>query len=269
MPAQHLGHDQDQVRRRRAARQLAGQAHPDDVRHRLVQRLAQQHGLGLDAAHPVAQHAEAVDHRRVGVGPDQRVGEGHAVPVVHDGGQELEVDLVHDAGPGRDHAEVAERGLGPAQQLVALAVAFVLPLDVEGERRRRPEAVHLDAVVDDQIGRDERVDLGRVAAQLGHGVTHDREVDDGRDAREVLEDDPRRHERDLGIGRAARPPGCEGLDVTLGDDAAARVTQHVLEQDAHGDGQAGRPGPASQGIQSVQVRQARTQRRPGAERVSP
>ena len=47
----------------------------DDPRHRLVQRLAQEDGLGLDPADAVAQHAEPVDHRRVGVGPDERVRE--------------------------------------------------------------------------------------------------------------------------------------------------------------------------------------------------
>ena len=56
-------------------RQLAVEPHADDPRHRLVERLAEQHGLGLDAAHAVAQHAEAVDHRRVRVGADERVRE--------------------------------------------------------------------------------------------------------------------------------------------------------------------------------------------------
>ena len=63
-----------------------------------------------------------------------------------------------DAGPGRHDAQVAERGLGPAQELVALAVAVVLALDVEGERAGRPEPVDLDRVVDDEVGRNERVD---------------------------------------------------------------------------------------------------------------
>ena len=50
-----------------------------------------------------------------------------------------------DARPGRHDPQVAERGLGPAQELVALAVALVLALDVEGEGGRRPELVDLDA----------------------------------------------------------------------------------------------------------------------------
>ena len=79
--AQHLGHDEHEVRGGRALGQLAGESHADDMRHRLVERLAEQDGLGLDAADAVAEHAERVDHRRVRIGADERVREGHAVAV--------------------------------------------------------------------------------------------------------------------------------------------------------------------------------------------
>src|SRR3712207_9091330 len=87
----------------------------------------------------------------------------------------------------RHDAEVLERALAPAQERVALLVALELALGVALERVARAEEVDLDAVVDDQLGRDERVDLARVAADLvGHRVAHRREVDDRRDAGEVL-----------------------------------------------------------------------------------
>ncbi len=203
------------------------------------------------------------------VGADEGVGEGHAVAVVHDRGQELQVHLVDDAGSRWHDAQVAERGLRPAQQLVALTVALVLAFHVERERRGCPEPVHLDAVVDDEVGRDEWVDSRRIAAEVGHRVAHDREVHDRGDAGEVLEDDTRRHERDLGLGRLARPPGGQGLDIGLGDDAAARVPEQVLQQDPHHDRQPGRPGPALERIQPIEVREARAKGRPGAEGVDP
>ena len=137
--------------------------------------------------------------------------------------------------PGRHDAQVAEGRLGPAQELVALAVALVLALDVEGERAGRPEPVDLHGMVDDEVRRDERVDLRRVASEVGHRVAHDREVDDRRDAGEVLEQDPRGHERDLGLGGGTRSPGEQRLDVSRVDHAAAGMAEQVLEQDLDGD----------------------------------
>ena len=133
----------------------------------------------------------------------------------------------------------------------------------------RPESIDLDAVVDHEVGGDERVDLRRVAAEVGHRVAHDREVDDGRDAGEVLEDHPSGHERDFGLRGDARPPARQGLDVRRIDDAAARVAEHVLEQDPdrHGQGR-GRRAPAER-LQAVIVREPGAEGRPGAEGIDP
>ena len=204
------------------------QAHADDLRQRLVQRLAQQDRLGLDAADAVAEDAQAADHRRVRVGAHERVGEGHGLALLvlaqaDHVAEELEVDLVDDAGAGRHDAEAAERGLGPAQQLVALAVALVLALHVEGEGLGCAEAVDLDGVVDDQVGRHQRVDPGRIATELGHGVAHGREVDHGGDAGEVLQQHAAGHERDLDIAAGVRAPVGEGGDVVRGGRARGRL----------------------------------------------
>ena len=102
-------------------------------------RLAEHRGLGLDAADAPAQHGEAVDHGGVAVGADQRVGIGDRLLAVLRGPddlrQVLEVDLVADAGARRHDAEIVERHLAPAQELVALEVALVLEL--RRWRRRR------------------------------------------------------------------------------------------------------------------------------------
>ena len=201
--------DEHEVGRGRGPGQLAVEADADDPRHRLVQRLAEQDGLGLDPADAVAEDAQPVDHRRVRVGADERVREGDAAVRrrrgrVDDRREVLEVDLVDDPGPGRHDPQVAERGLRPAQELVALAVALVLALDVEGERAGAAPRVDLDRVVDHEVRRHERVDARGVAAERRHRVAHRREVDDRGHAREVLEDDARGHERDLGLAAAAR-----------------------------------------------------------------
>src|SRR5829696_9026555 len=78
-------------------------------------RLAEHRRLSLDPAHTPAEDAEAVDHRRVRVGPHERVGVGDAGAVVHEDHprQVLEVDLVHDPGRGGDHAQPLEGALAP------------------------------------------------------------------------------------------------------------------------------------------------------------
>ena len=136
-----------------------------------------------------------------------------------------------DARVGRDDAEVAERVLPPAQERVALAVAVELELRVLPERLRRRELVDDDRVVDHEVGRRERVDLLGVAAHRGEGLAHRREVDDGRDAREVLQEDARGAEGDLAVGRLPDVTGREGLDVVLRHGAAVLVAEEVLEED--------------------------------------
>jgi hypothetical protein len=86
-------------------------------------------------------------------------------------------------------------------------------------------------VVDDQLDRDERVDLGRVAAEVGHRVAHRGQVDDRRHAREVLHQDARRRVGDLVLGLGLGVPGRDPLDLLSGDELAVLVAQEILEQD--------------------------------------
>ena len=90
-------------------------------------------------------------------------------------------------------------------------------------------------MIDDQVRRHEWIHARGIAAQVGHGVAHRREVHDRGHAGEVLEQDPRRHERDLGLGRGAGSPGREGLDVRRLDQAAAGIPEGVLEEDPERD----------------------------------
>lgn len=186
--AQHLGDGEHEVGGGGAGRQRAGELEADDARDQHGDRLAQHRGLGLDAADAPAEHTEAVDHGGVGVGADQGVRVRLAASD-HDGTRQvLDVDLVDDAGAGRDDLELVERGLAPAQELVALLVAAVLQLHVLRERVGRAEDVGDHRVVDDQLGRGQRVDLRRVAAELLDGLTHGGEVHHTRHTGEVLHD---------------------------------------------------------------------------------
>ena len=241
--AQHLGHGQDQVGRGRPRRQLAVELEADDLRQQHRDRLAQHRRLGLDPPDSPAEHAEAVDHRRVRVGADQRVGVGlqraAALGAVDDLGDVLEVDLVADPGRRRHDAEVVEGLPAPLEERVALAVAFELALGVDREGALVAEGVDLDRVVDHQVDVDQRVDLLRVAADLGHRVAHRRQVDHGRHAGEVLHQHPRRLVGNLGAGLAA------ASQLAIASTSAARrrdpvlQTQHVLQQHLDRVGQTG------------------------------
>ncbi len=165
------------------------------------------------------------------VRPDERVGEGDAAALLHDAREELEVHLVDDPGARRHDLEVVERALAPAQERVALAVALELELRVAEDRTPRGELVHLHRVIDDELDGKERIDLPRVAAQLVHRVAHCREVDDGRHAGEVLEEDAARREGDLLGGIGGRDPAGDRLDVGRRDAHAVLRSQDVLEKD--------------------------------------
>ena len=242
--AQHLRDPQHEVGGRRALRQAADQAEADDLGHQHGDRLAEHGRLRLDAAHAPAQDAQAVDHRRVGVGADERVGVGEgrlgmAVRRVHDAARQvLQVDLVDDARRRRHDAEVLEGRLPPAQEQVALLVALELALRVDQERRRRTVLVDLDRMVDDEFGRLQRVDLRRVAAHRRHRVPHGGQVGHRGNAGEVLEQHPAGHERDLDVRFRPGFPAGHGLDVRGRNAAAVLPPEQVLQQDLQGVGQA-------------------------------
>ena len=222
-------------------RDLAGELEPDDLRDEHRDGLAEHRGLGLDAADAPAEHAQAVDHRGVAVGADQRVRVGLAVARHDDAGEVLDVDLVHDAGARRDDLELVEGALSPAQELVALLVALVLEVDVALEGVGAAEHVDDHRVVDDQLGGRERVHLRRVAAELGDGLAHRGEVDDAGDAGEVLHDHPGGGELDLGVRLGGRVPAGQRADVVRGDVRTVLGAQQVLQQHLEAERAAARP----------------------------
>ncbi len=207
-------------------------------------RLAEHRRFSFDAADAPAENGQAVDHRRVAVGADERIriSDGRAVGhlVGPDGlGEIFEVDLVADAGAGRHDAEVLEGALAPLQEVVALAVAGVFQRDVVGEGFRRAKLVDDDRVVDDEIDRNERIDLGRIAAEFRHAIAHCGEIDNGWDAGEVLHQHACGAEADFFFGFAlVVEPFGHGHDVGLIDRAVVLVAKEVFEENLHRIGKA-------------------------------
>ena len=149
-----------------------------------------------------AEHPEPVDHGRVRVGAEERVRVSLAVVGEDDPGQVLQVDLVADAGVGRDDLQAGERLLAPAQEPVALLVALELELGVAPEGVRPAGEVGDHRVVYDELGGHLGLHGHRVAAQGHHGVAHSRQVGDHGHSGEVLHEDPGRRKGDL--SRSAR-----------------------------------------------------------------
>ena len=231
--AQDLRHGQHEIGRSRALGQRSAQLEPDHLRHEHRKRLPEHRGLRLDPTGAPTEHAQPVDHCRMRVRADERVGERNAVAVVDDASEVLEVHLVADACARWHDLEAAQRLLAPTQEEVALVVALELELDVATERHPRRERVDLHGVVDHELGRDQRVDLRRVAAEVGHRVSHRGQVDHRGDACQVLEKDAGRRERDLVRGLGLRIPARDRLDIGL-----VTGSQDVLEQDAKRVGKA-------------------------------
>ena len=153
---EHLGERQHQIGRGGTRRQLPRHADPDDVGVRQERRLSEHRRLGLDPADAPAEDPETVDHRRVRVRADQRVGERHAVANARP------AQMLRGS-PGSESPRRAARPGGRSKaccahrRSVPLAVAPVLPLDVGLVRLRRAEQIHLDRVVDDQVDGDDGI----------------------------------------------------------------------------------------------------------------
>ena len=228
--AQHVGHGEHHVGGRHARLDLAGQLEPDDAGDEHRHRLTEHGRLGLDTADAPAQDAEPVDHRGVAVGAHTGVRVGHSV-AHHDGaGQVFDVDLVHDSGARRHDLEVVEGALAPTQELIALAVAGVLDVDVAFEGVALAEDVHDHRVVDHHFGGCQRVDLVGVAAEVADRLAHGGQVDDAGHTGEVLHDHPGRGELDFDAGVGFGIPVGDGLDVVLRDVGTVLGAQQVLGQ---------------------------------------
>ena len=231
---QALGDREHEVGRGDALAEGAAHTETDHLRGDEVTGLAEHGRFGLDASHAPAQDAEAVDHRGVGVGPDEGVREEHAFVALavfhHHLGEELEVHLVDDAGGGRNDPEAGERFLPPAKEPVALLVPFELDRRVLPGRHRGAEGIHHHRVVNDQVHRRLRVDPRRVAAHPGERGPHGGEVHERGNPREILQDHPRRAERNLAPGGRLGIPGREGGHVLFADRPSVHPAEQRLKQ---------------------------------------
>ena len=164
------------------------------------------------------------------VGTDQRVGIRDAVLGEYSLGEIFQVDLMHDAGGWWNDSKVVEGLRTPAEELITLLIALKFQIDVLLQRATRSERIDLHRVVDDQVTRDERIDLLGIATHANHRRSQCREIDNSRHASEVLQDDSTRHEGQLNLRRLRSVPICQCLHVIGGHHKVIDIPQQRFEQ---------------------------------------
>ncbi len=233
MLAQHLRDREDEIRGGRSIRELPGETETDHFGEQHIDRLTDHDGLGFDATDAPSNNTQPVDHRRMRVGADERVRVKDTVVIPYDLGEILEVHLVNDSGGRRNDPEVVEGSLSPLEELVAFHVPCELHLGVDLQRIGRVERIDLHRVIDDEVGRDLRVDLGGggfVSGHPNHRRPHRSEVDDGGNAGEVLENDAGRLVGDLRLPHLRCNIASHCMNVRVGDDPSIVIPERRLEE---------------------------------------
>ena len=237
--AQHLRCGQHKVGRGHALGQCTGQLEADNFRDEHRHRLAQHRGLRLNPANAPSKDAKAVDHRRVAVCTHASVGicDGRAVRSCAGPNRlrnMLQIDLMANARAGRDRLEIVQRLGTPFQKVIAFGIALIFDFDILFRRLGMAEFVDHDAVVDDQMHRDQRVDLRRVGFQRGHGIAHRSEVNYARHAGKILQQNAGRAILNFALRLGVLLPIDQRLHILHRNGKAAIFkTEQVFEQHLH------------------------------------
>ena len=198
--AQELGQGQHDVGGGDARLRTPGQFDANDVGQAHPRRAPQHHVLRFQATDADRDHAQRIDVRGVAVRAHAGIREGHAATHLDHRRHLLQVDLVHDAVARRDDVDVLERMPRPLDEVEAILVASILDGAVLGKRVRIVAAAfHRQRVIHDQLHRHHRIDLGRIPALVGDGVTQAGQIHQCGLAEDVVADHPRGEPRKIQI----------------------------------------------------------------------
>ncbi|MNN31589.1 hypothetical protein D3C81_1452840 [compost metagenome] len=142
---------------------------------------------------------------------------------------------MHDAVARRNHVHVLEGQLGPVDEVEAVFITAILDGAVLLERLRiETTALHRQRVIDDQLHRHHRIDLGRVTALVGDRITQASEVDQRGLAEDVMAHHARREPREVQVATAL-----DQLLQRVGQRGRVAATHQVFGQHARGIRQRG------------------------------
>src|SRR5258706_5816215 len=206
----------------------------DHVRRKEIHGLAEHSGFGLDTADAPADDSEAVYHRRMRIGTDERIRKIHAVAFKNAFCKIFEIDLMNDTDSGRDDAETIERLRSPFQKTITLIVSLKFHLHISLVRGFASCKIYLDRMVDHEIDWHKRLDHAWIFAHPLHGRAHRREIDKQRHARKILQDDPCYDKRYLLGAFLIGLPRRQCSDIGLAyPPAAVEIAKNRLENYAY------------------------------------
>ncbi|CAB4861572.1 unannotated protein [freshwater metagenome] len=151
MGTQHLGDGQHKVGSRGAGWQFTKEFESNNARNQHRNGLAQHRRLSFNATHSPTKHTQTIDHRGVRVSSHDRIGVSLTIADHHHAGKVFNIDLVHDPGAGRNNFEFIKGALPPAQELVALLIAFIFQRNVQSKSLRGAKVVCDHGVVNDKF----------------------------------------------------------------------------------------------------------------------
>ncbi len=155
----------------------------------------------------------------IGTNERVRIGNRFAVNFVGPNGlrQELEIYLVANAGPGWHHAEIIKGFGAPTEKLITFLVAFKLFFDIGTESVVIAMIINHHRMVDHQINRAERINFLRIATEVLHCLAHCRQINNSRNAGEILHQHAGRTVSDFAVRTFAFEPCAQGFDIIDGD----------------------------------------------------
>ena len=176
--------------------------------------LSEHDRLSLNASDTPTDDTKTIDHGRVRVSANNRIGIEDTILLEDNPGEPLKVNLVDDTVARRDDSEVGEGRFAPLQEGKALAVPVEFDFFIAVLGILCPGDVNLDGVVNNEISLAEWVDSFRITTEFLHGCAHGSQIDDSRDARKVLQEHSGRFEGNLKVLFRALPPVKDGFDVS-------------------------------------------------------
>ena len=187
---QHLCYGQNKIGSCYAFLEFAGQTEADNLRQQHGNRLSKHCRFSFNTANAPAKNTQTIDHSGVGIGTNAGIRIGYRVAVFFSRpntlGKVFKIDLMANAGPRGNNAEIPEGLLPPFQKPVAFAITFIFEFFIVLESQRIAKIVNDHRVINNKVDRNQRIDFFRIFTKFHHCVTHGCKIDNSGNAGKIL-----------------------------------------------------------------------------------